>query len=169
MRRLWPCAAAAALAACGPPSTEGGYDFALVVSRGLLDTISGFQVVLVSNSGTLDCSAAQRTCIRDQLPAARFVKLKDAAGKEQPALFFPISLTPGAGGAPNTQDVTLRDVPPGKNYAVIIEAVSKDAAPRLAGSVCQYAPPVEAGTNAAITARITVYTPPVNCDPRLTQ
>ena len=151
------------LAACGPEARGPAFPIELYVTAGLLDDISGFQLSLVTKGTTLDCVAVQKRCIKDQVEATRFVKLKDAAGKDVQAVTFPISLV---NGSPNTQDVSLTDVPVGKDLALIVEAISKDSTPRLAGSSCNYIKELTAGNNAAVPARIEVLNPRAGCDPR---
>lgn len=156
-------------AACGPqetaPSSGFGLEFAL--QRGLVDLISGFQVALVTNISSVeggDCTVIRQTCIKDQVPVSRFVPLKNpATNRTQSALFFPINLT---AGMPNTQDLSLTEVPPGRDYGLIIEAVAKDGV-RLAGAECQFVQQLNAGSNPRVLMRIQQHTPPKNCDPRL--
>jgi hypothetical protein len=151
------------LTACGPEVKGPAFPIELYVTAGLLDDISSFQLSLVTRGTSLDCVAVQKTCIKDQVDATRFVKLKDAAGKELQALTFPITLV---SGSPNTQDVSLNDVPLGKDLALVVEAVSKEPTPRLAGSSCNYIRELTAGMNAAVPARIEVLNPRAGCDPR---
>jgi hypothetical protein len=158
-------AVALVLAACGPgPEAAPGVDLTLVASAGLLDIISAFQIALVTNGSDLDCVRVQNTCIKNQVDASRFVTVKDASGKAGPAVVVPISLTPGT---PNTQDASLHDVPPGKNFALVVEAISKDSPPRLAGSACNYVKQIDPGSNSAVLSQIVVLSPMVSCDPRL--
>ena len=151
------------LAGCGPEQTGPRFPVELYVTAGLLDDISAFQLSLVTKGTSLDCVAVQKTCIKDQVEATRFVKLKDSTGKEGQSVTFPIVLV---AGSPNTQDVSLTDVPLGKDLALIVEAISKDSTPRLAGSSCNYVKELTAGTNAAVPARIEVLNPRAACDPR---
>lgn len=165
MRRALLCTALLSLTACGPAGAPGdGFDIQLVVSRGLLDQISAFQIALVTQGASLDCVAVQKACLKDQVAASRFVPLKDAAGAPQKALRFPISLTPGT---PNTQDASLRDLPLGRDFALVVEALSKDAPPRLAGSSCNYVKELTAGTNPTVFAKIEMLPTPASCDPSL--
>ena len=155
------------LSACGAPPSEGGFDLELVVQRGLLDTISAFQVALVTNISSVeggDCTVIRQKCIKDQVAANRFVQLRNAAtNKTQAAMVFPINLTVGT---PNTQDLSLNEVPPGRDYGLIIEAISKDGT-KLAGAECNLLPPVTAGANPRVLLRIQQYSPAKMCDPRL--
>ncbi|GMU61953.1 MAG: hypothetical protein AMXMBFR34_37160 [Myxococcaceae bacterium] len=153
------------LTGCGPAAAPGdGFDVQLAVSRGLLDQISGFQVALVKQGASLDCVTVQRACLKDQVGADRLVPVKDSAGVTHQALRFPISLQTGT---PNTQDVSLRDLPLGRDFALVVEALSKDAPPRLAGSSCNYVKELTAGTNATVFARVELLTTPASCDPSL--
>lgn len=161
-----PAAALAALllCACGPEPQGPAFPLELYVSAGLLDQISAFQLSLVTGGSSLDCVTVQKRCIKEQVDAARFVKMKDASGKDVLQRTFPISLT---AGTPNTQDVSLANVTPGKDYALIVEALSKEPTPRLAGSSCNYIRTLGAGSNPAVFAKIEVLNPAVACDPRL--
>lgn len=160
---------ACAVSACGvePAPSEPGFDLSLVVQRGLLDQISAFQVALVTSISTVqggDCTAIRQQCIKEQVPASRFVPLRNPqTNRTQSALVFPISLT---AGTPNTQDVSLTEVPPGRDYGLIIEAISKDGL-RLAGAECQFVQQLNAGTNARVLMRLQQFSPPKSCDPRL--
>lgn len=151
------------LSGCGPQVEGPTFPIELYVSAGLLADITGFQLSLVTKGSTLDCVAVQKACIKDQVDATRFVKLKDAAGKDAQSVTFGIELVTGS---PNTQDVSLRDVPLGKDLALIVEAVSTDSPPRLAGSSCNYVKELTAGMNPAVPARIEVLNPRAGCDPR---
>ena len=162
--RVLALAAVCLFTACGPAEQPGPtFPIELFVSAGLLNEISGFQLSVVSKGTTLDCVAVQKTCIDDQVDASRFVKLKDAAGKDVLSVTFPITLV---AGTPNTQDITLKDVPLGKDLALIVEAVSKESTPTLAGSSCNYLKELTAGANPAVLARIEVLSPHAACDPR---
>ncbi len=151
------------LSGCGPGVEGPSFPIELYVTAGLLADIQSFQISLVTKGTTLDCVSVQKSCIKDQVDATRFVKLKDASGKEAQSRTFQISLVTGS---PNTQDVSLQDVPLGKDLALIVEAVSTDSTPRLAGSSCNYIKELTAGMNAAVPARIEVLNPRAACDPR---
>lgn len=164
MTRLLVLLLALGLSACGPELEPGSrVPLELYVSAGLVDQISAFQLSLVTNGTGLDCVEVQKTCIKDQVDASRFVKMKDAMGRDVTQVTFPISLTPGT---PNTQDVSLRNVPTGSNYALVVEALSRDATPRLSGSSCNYLKSLGAGTNPAVFAKIELLNPAAACDPR---
>lgn len=153
-----------ALSACGPQEpVSPAFPLELYVSAGLNDQLSAFQVSLVKSGSSLDCVMVQKSCIKDQVDATRFVKLKDASGREQSSLTFTLSLT---AGTPSTQDLTLKELPVGKDFALVIEALSKDATPALAGSSCNYLKELTAGNNPAVNARIEVLNPIAMCDPR---
>lgn len=158
-------AALVVLAACGPATDGAPIAFDLVVSRAIGD-IGAFQIAVVTNGSSLNCTDVQRTCLSSlALPADRFVLTQDAQGVVRRAVTFPVNLK---AGVPNTQEVKLSGVTPGKDYAVIIEAITGDAPPRLAGSSCNYLPDLGAGQNATlIAATIVPPATPVACDPSL--
>ncbi|MDX2012125.1 MAG: hypothetical protein SFW67_18165 [Myxococcaceae bacterium] len=163
--------AAVLVTACGEAAPDEGprFDVELVVQRALLDKISAFQVALVTDINSVsggDCTVIRQTCIRDQVPASRFVGLRNpASNRTEPARVFPINLV---AGTPSTQDVSLTDVPPGRGYGLVIEAISKDGL-RLAGSECTFVQQLNAGTNPRVLMRLQQYDPPKACDPRLLQ
>lgn len=140
------------------------FDFTL--SAALADTISALQVSLVTRGSSLDCTVVPKDCLVNQVTADRFVRVQDAAGKEHLALTFPLNLK---SGSPSSQDVTVRAIPLGKDYAVVIEALSKDVpAPKLAGSSCTFVQEITPGTNPTLIAATII--PPVvatPCDPRV--
>ncbi|MCA2979464.1 MAG: hypothetical protein INH41_21745 [Myxococcaceae bacterium] len=158
-------------AACGPAldAEPPGFDVELVVKQALVDKLSAFQVALVTNVSTVaggDCTVIRQTCIRDQLPLDRFVPLRTpGSNRTDPARIFPIALV---AGIPSTQDVSLTEVPPGRDYGLIVEAISKDGA-RLAGADCAFVRQLNAGDNPRVLVRIQQYDPPKPCDPRLAQ
>lgn len=160
-------------AACGPPPSaeHPQFRFDLAISAALADTISGLQVSLLSQGKSLangDCLEVQKTCLvsRADVTAERFIKVQDASGAEHRALVFPLNLT--AGSVNSTQDVSLRGVPLGKDYALVIEALSKGTPPMLVGSSCNQVAEVTAGTNTKVLAiAIKPLTVPVVCDPRV--
>lgn len=162
-------AAAAALllaCACGPQEPSGpALRFELVVAAGLGDTTQGFQVSVLTQGRMLDCAKVQLGCLVDQVQSARFLPLQDAQGVTRKAIVFPLSLM---AGMPSAQGVELKGIAPGSDYAVVIEALSKDSPPRLAGSSCNYVKEITAGTNPSLLAA-TIRPPAqsVACDPRV--
>lgn len=165
MTRALPLVLAALLAGCGPgPGDAPAFPIELYVTAGLVADIKGFQVSLVKSGSQLDCVTAQRSCIKDQVDAGRFVVMKDAAGRDVRARFFDLNLVTGT---PNTQDVSLTGLPLGKDFALLVEAVGRDTPPTLRGSSCNYVKELSAGANAAVFAKIEVLAPPASCDPTL--
>jgi hypothetical protein len=160
--RLLALGAMLSLTACGP-SAGPTFPIDLFVSAALNDQLSGFQISVVNNGSALDCVAVQKSCIKDQVEKARFVPLKTASGKTGESIGIALALT---AGSPTSQDLTLTDLPVGKDFALVIEAVSKDSAAKLVGSSCSYLKELSAGPNAAVFAQIETLTPPAPCDPR---
>ena len=151
------------LCACGPATEYPAFPIELYVSAGLNDELSAFQISLVRSGTSLDCVTVQRSCVKDQVDATRFVKFKDAMGRESASYTVQLALQ---GGSPSTQDLTLKDLPTGRDFALVIEALSRDATPKLAGSSCNYIQQLTVGTNPAVFAQIEKLTPPNDCDPR---
>lgn len=149
------------LSACGPEASGPGFDVQLVTSAGLLDQLSAFQISLVTRGSTLDCVAVEKTCLKSQVDASRFVPLTDSAGKTKKALLVPLMLV---AGTPSTQALNLTNLAPGKDFALVIEALSKDTPARLAGSSCAFVKELTTGTNAAVSAHIDQLSPTVQCD-----
>jgi hypothetical protein len=150
-----------AFAACGPgDAREPGFDLTLATSAGLLDFISGFQVAVVTKGSSLTCAEVQLSCLKDQVEAVRFVRLKVGAASV-PARFFPLA-TDGS-----TQDLTLAGLPVGTDYALVIEAISREPTPRLAGSGCTQVPKLVSGVNALVTVHVAQLDPFAPCDPTI--
>jgi hypothetical protein len=165
-RVLWALLAAL-LGGCGPGSDVAPIDFELVVSPALADRISGLQVAFLKPQPS-DCSLVQQSCVVNQVPSDNFVGLVDDKGVSHKAVFFSLNL--GTGATP-TQDVKVTGIPPGKSYAVVIEALSKADPPTLVGSSCNYIAEIVVGNNptkiaAEIVAPIAAPAS-FNCDPRI--
>lgn len=163
MRSL-PLLVVVALSACGPaPAAGPHFPIEFYVSAGLNDELSAFQVSLVKNGSALDCVTVQKSCVKEQVAADRFVPLKGTDGQTHQSLSFSLDLM---GSGPSSQEFALTDLPLGKDFALVVEAVSKDSPPQLKGSACNYLKELTAGDNAAVFAQIETLTPPVACDPR---
>ena len=144
---------AALLSACGAEH-DARFPIELFLSAALQD-IDSLQLSLVTRGGTLDCVQVQRACIKDQVERSRFVTHRDGS-RELTAWRFSMDTS-------GEQDLTLRELPLGDDFALVVEAVSKDA--KLAGSSCNFVRRLEAGDNTAVTARIVELTPHADCDP----
>ncbi len=157
-------AAALLLAGCGSGvDGSGQLPLELTISRAHAELISAFQVAVVSNGRSLDCAAAQANCLVEQVqPPLQLLPVSDGSGQPKKAAVFPASLSS------DQQDVSVRGIPVGKNYAVVVEALSKDSPPKLFGSSCSYVQEIREGTNATVVARIAPYpSGPLACDPRI--
>ena len=87
----------------------------------------------------------QRTCLATQVESSALLELRDADGESGRTLRFPSA----PGGAAMELAV---DVPVGRDYALVIEALSADTPTRFLGSSCNYLREVNAGRNAALVA-----------------
>lgn len=161
------CLLLLAAPACGPGGGAAPLDFELYVSAALADRISSLQVAFVKPQPA-DCAAVQSTCLVTQVPTNNLVDLTDDRGVAHKAVVFPLDLK---AGSPQTQDVKVVGIPPGKDYAVVIEALSKADPPTLVGSSCNYVKEIVVGVNPSkVVATISApSTPPssFNCDPRI--
>jgi hypothetical protein len=164
VRRLVPALALVVFAAgCGPaeePAGQLGFD--LFISRATADLVASFQVSLLAKGTSFDCVAVQKNCLVAQVNASALVPVTDAQGNSHTALVFPVLLK---AGSPRTQDVVVNGIPVGKDFAVVIEALSKGGAPTLVGSSCNYVKEIAAGSNPTLIAA-TITSTPVACDPR---
>lgn len=146
-------------AGCGEeaPSDSGHVGVELLMSRAVADQIASFQLVVLPNSKQRDCTDLQKTCLRQQVKQneALVLKSNDTEGR---ALRFPMNLS-----SSSTQDVSIA-VPVGRDYVLIIEAISGDTPPRFLGSSCTYLPEVNASGNAPVLAN-TLTLNSVDCDP----
>lgn len=152
---LSAAAALAGVLACGgtgEPSLggTGGVGFELFVSRAAIDEIGAFQIALVKNGSAHPCPTLRSTCLVDQLGGGELVRFEDVSGQSHLALTLPVELTPS--GGVRTQDTELRKVPIGKDYDLVIEALSKDATPRLIGNSCTAVKEIRTGSNERIIA-----------------
>jgi hypothetical protein len=154
MRRGW--ATAALLWACGG---DPGASFSM--SFGALEVpVSEFQVAVITDRTNVDCSQVTLGCVKDAFPATRFVELQDERGSTQSAVRFG-----GDGGTPVTTTVFMA---PARDLAFVVEALSPESPPRLAGSGCLYVESINAGSNnVAMTLNVKADGGVVNdCDPR---
>lgn len=145
-------------AGCGEaPSDSAFFGMDLLVDRAFADQLDAFQVVVLPNSPSRNCEEIQKTCLRQQVKPDEPLVLRDAKGTESRALRF--LANPSA----SSQDVVI-EVPVGRNYALVIEALSKDTPPKFLGSSCTYMPEVNAGRNEPFLAATMTFNP-VDCDP----
>jgi hypothetical protein len=148
-------------AGCGEAAPGDGARFGvdLLVEKALADELSAFQLVVLTNGKQRDCTELQKTCLRQQVKQDEALMLKDAKGNEGRALRFPVSLS----GSGTNQDVSI-EVPVGRDYALIIEALSNANPPQFLGSSCNYLPVVNAtGNDPVLAAPMTLNA--VACDP----
>lgn len=165
MRRALLGAAAGALALAltagcgGEVGTGADLGFGITISRAVADEATGFQVALLANGASVNCAAVQKTCLstNDAVPDEDFVRLTDASGQQKKVLFFPNALDGG------TQGVSLEGLSPGKNFAVVVEAIAPG---KLLGSACNYVSEIRSGTNPRVLAVIQpVPADAGTCDP----
>lgn len=168
MRSALLVSAVLILTACGPgtEANDSPLDIQLITSAGLLDVLSAFQVSMVTNGSSLDCVTVQKSCIKSQVDAARFVSLKDSSGGKHKGLITPLNLV---AGTPTTQDLSLTGLSLGKDFALIIEGLSKDTPPKLVATSCNFVRELTVGTNTTVQARVGLLSPVVSCDPRIDQ
>ncbi|WP_044191007.1 hypothetical protein [Hyalangium minutum] len=151
-------------AGCGedfhPGTARFGVD--LLVDKAVASQLSAFQIAVLPNGKQRNCTDLQRMCLRSQVKIDELLVLHDGKGAEGRALRFPVNLT-GTGGT--TQDVSV-EVPVGRDYALVIEALSVDNPPQFLGSSCNRLPEVNASRNDPILAEPITLTS-VACDPTI--
>jgi hypothetical protein len=149
-------------AGCGEalPSDGPRFGVELLVDKAVADQLSAFQLVVLPNGKQRDCTELQKRCLRQQVKQDEALVLKDGKGAEGRALRFPVSLS---GTGTTTQDVSI-EVPVGRDYALIIEAISSDSPPQFLGSSCNYLPEVNTSRNDPVLAAPMTLNA-VACDP----
>jgi hypothetical protein len=149
-------------AGCGEGAAYDGPRFGveLLVEKALADELSAFQLVVLPNGKQRDCTELQKTCLRNQVNQKEALVLTDGKGAEGRALRFPVNLS---GTGTSAQDVSI-EVPVGRDYVLIIEALSGGTPPRFLGSSCNFLPEVNAtGNDPVLAAPMTLNS--VACDP----
>jgi hypothetical protein len=149
-------------AGCGEESSPetASFGWELLVDKAVADDLSAFQIVVLPNGKTRDCTELQKTCLRQQVKTSEALVLKDSNGTEGRALRFPVNLS---GTGVTSQDVSI-EVPVGRDYVLVIEAISRNTTPSFLGSSCNYLPEVSASRNDPIIAAPITLTA-VDCDP----
>ncbi|MBI3186188.1 MAG: hypothetical protein HYZ28_28965 [Myxococcales bacterium] len=153
----------AAILCCDSPRGDPSLSFELFLSGAIADRVSSFQVALLSAGTALDCTAKQ--CLKDEVDPKRLVPLQDASGQQHTALLFPASLPDGG-----VQEVKAFGVPVGKDYTLVVEALSKSNPPALLGGSCTMKLEVKEGLNTSVLANpidIRADGGVIDCDPRL--
>jgi hypothetical protein len=149
-------------AGCGeaPPSDGPRFGVEVLVDKAVAGELDAFQLVVLPNGKQRDCTEIQKTCLRDQVRQTEALMLKDGNGAEARALRFPVNLS---GTGTTSQDVSI-EVPVGRDYALIIEALSGDSPPHFLGSSCTFLPEVNATRNEPVLATPMTLNS-VACDP----
>ncbi|WP_434389342.1 hypothetical protein [Melittangium boletus] len=129
----------------------------LVLSQAVADELGAFQVVVLPNGASRSCADLQRSCLNQQVKATEPLVIADSSGKTGRALVFPVQL--GEGG---TQKLDV-NIPVGRDYAIVIEAVSRSSPPRFLGSSCNYLNAVSSRNEPFIAASIQLAA--VGCNP----
>jgi hypothetical protein len=149
-------------AGCGEaPSSDGPrFGVELLVDKAVADQLSAFQLVVLRNGKQRDCEQLQKTCLSQQVKQDEALVLKDGNGAEGRALRFPVNLS---GTGTTSQDVSI-EVPVGRDYALIIEALSSGSPPQFLGSSCNFLTEVNASRNDPVLAAPMTLNA-VACDP----
>ncbi|HEX8821430.1 MAG TPA: hypothetical protein VF794_16000 [Archangium sp.] len=147
-------------AGCGAAPSTSGVPLALdvMIDRAVLDELGAFQVVVLPDGQSRRCGELQRTCLNQHVKPDEALVLEDSNGKEARALRFPAGLD-----RDGAQELAV-DIPVGRDYVVIIEALSRTNPPRFLGSSCNYLETVSSTRNdPLIAAPISLVA--VECDP----
>ena len=160
---------ALALAACGPSDGDASSRVPLGIEiRGLAATdIGQIQLTVLSHAVSYNCLDLQTTCLRgkvlknDGTPIADLVQLKDEKGVAHNSLRFTVDGTAVTSTAGQTFELRM---PPGQNYLVVAEVLSKDSpAAKLLASGCNLVGTVEGGDNRAVVVNTTALAAPADC------
>ncbi|HEX8441962.1 hypothetical protein [Archangium sp.] len=135
-------------AGCGAePSTSGPrLGLEVTINRAIADELGAFQVVVLPEGKSRRCGDIQRSCLAQQVKPDEALLLEGADGKKARALRFNAGLN--SNGA---QEVAV-DIPVGRDYVVVIEALSRANPPRFLGSSCNYLESVSGTRNEPLIA-----------------
>ncbi|AKQ65203.1 putative lipoprotein [Myxococcus hansupus] len=154
-----------ALPACGPDAEPAGrFGLALTMERAVADEVQALQVAVVTRGSSLNCTEVQRTCLSTQARRDSLLVLKDSQGRESRALRFPVDLAALQSGGSLQLAV---DVPVGRDYALVIEAITTGTTPTFLGSSCNYLREVNAGDNPPLIAAPLTLTGGGECNPSI--
>jgi hypothetical protein len=117
----------------------------VTIDRAIADELGAFQVVVLPEGKSRRCGDLQRTCLIQQVKPDEALLLEGTDGKKARALRFNAGLSGGA------QEVAV-DIPVGRDYVVVIEALSRANPPRFLGSSCNYLDSVSATRNEPLIA-----------------
>lgn len=141
----------------GPPSSGNRLALELSISRAVADELGAFQVVVLPEGQSRRCGDLQRTCLNQQVEPEEALVLQGPDGTKARALRFEAGLQGGA------QELAV-DIPVGRDYVVVIEALSRSNPPRFLGSSCNYLESVSATRNEPLIAAAITLTAG-ECDP----
>ncbi|MFP2933272.1 hypothetical protein ACLESO_50625 [Pyxidicoccus sp. 3LG] len=162
--RLPPSLLLLGFCACGPDVPPAGrFGLEVVMERAVAAELTALQVSVLNKGSSRSCTELQRTCLSAQVKREDLVVLEDADGNEGRALRFPVTLAALQSGSGLELAV---DVPVGRDFALVIEAVDTGSPPRFLGSSCNYLKVVNAGENPAVIAAPLVLTEK-DCDPSI--
>ncbi|WNG25708.1 hypothetical protein F0U62_18045 [Cystobacter fuscus] len=146
---------------CGaPPESGTALGLELRLSQSVASAVGAFQVVVLREGRERRCADLQRACVQQQVKSDELVVIQGPDGKKGRALRFSAALSSGG-----TQELGA-DIPVGRDYVVIIEALSRDNPPRFLGSSCNYLESVSATRNEPLIAAPITLTA-VECDPTI--
>jgi hypothetical protein len=147
------------LLGCGGPSESDSQPLGmqLVLSQAVADELGAFQVVVLPNGASRSCADLQRSCLNQQVKATDPLVIADASGKTGRALVFPVNLSDAG-----SQKLDV-NIPVGRDYVVVIEALSRSSPPRFLGSSCNYLNAVSSRNEPFIAASIPLAA--VACNP----
>ncbi len=129
----------------GPSSSANSLGLELSISRAVADELGAFQVVVLPEGKSRRCGDIQRTCLNQQVKAEEALVLQGPDGAKARALRFEARLRGEA------QELAV-DIPVGRDYVVVIEALSRANPPRFLGSSCNYLDSVSATRNEPLIA-----------------
>lgn len=152
---------AALAAGCGAESSSSSARLGLdvLIDRAVANELGAFQVVVLPDGQSRRCAELQRTCLNQQVKTDEALILQGPDGKKGRALRFNAVLSGGA------QELAV-DIPVGRDYVVLIEALSSSTPPRFLGSSCNYLESVSATRNEPLIAASITLTAG-ECDPTI--
>ncbi len=147
--------------ACGPSPEGAGLEAGLIIQGLSIDEIGYVQIAVLSGGSRFYCPDLVKSCLNQQVKTSDLVQLRGSDGQDHPALRF--AADAGTLGSGQTLTVSM---PPGTDYLVVAEILSKDGT-LLKASGCEPLPQASAGKNQGLAIHAALVPSAVSCNPQI--